>query len=439
MKKNLLRFTIPFHLSDNQVDKKKIFPILEKVGWKQEHIIHGENDLYEYITDLMNDNSENDVASAWTLSEEKYNKKFVTKINNQNINWELNHVGLVLFSTGVGILWYEIKIIDNLTEISQMMDYIYILKELSRGKGEKNYIPVSEGDEKNGLKKISFFTDILYGFISGLEIDSYFANRFHEQEIRPDRAIVFSWVYEISEEKGSEDLDKAFHLGRAYKSSYDMSSRISESDFYIPFEDSVWYACLEGCANCTFPNREKIFYNKNYQGRLNTYFYLYILCLGQYYSLLGLAQEVSLLPADESKYSLKDDRLEVLLDKIHVFILKNNYTQVGHLTQHNEFYEYVQKRLGINRMQQELEVKLQTLYEMVERKKSIRQAKNYKVITIIGGIFVVLQAFINVAAMYGSAISKDWGYFVFGTVGCIALAILGVILWLIDRIEHRKK
>ena len=124
-----------------------------------------------------------------------------------------------------------------------------------------------------------------------------------------------------------------------------------------------------------------------------------------------------------------------MMDEIHIFNLKNNYSQVGHLTQHNEFYEYLQNRLGINKMQEELEVELQALFEMIDRKKTIKQEKNNRVLTIIGGIFVVLQAFINVAAMYNSVISKDWGYFAFATIGCFALAILGVIIWLFGRIR----
>lgn len=107
------------------------------------------------------------------------------------------------------------------------------------------------------------------------------------------------------------------------------------------------------------------------------------------------------------------------------------------MTQHNEFYEYLQKRLGINKMQQELEVELQALFEMIERKKTIKQAKNYQVLSIIGGIFVVLQAFINVVAMYGSAINGEWGYFGFATAGCVILAIIGVIIWLMTLIKNK--
>ena len=466
IEKSMLRFTIPFHISAKNMNKNNIFLALKSSGWKQEPIVQGENDLYDYITELVNDSVVNDVASSWKLPKELYIKnRYVTRVEGHEIDWNLEQIGLVIFSTGVGILWYEIGI-KKLDDFAHVMDIAYALKELARGPRENNFIkfkiPVTgeddakivelESDESyqitekintpqglvvKGLRKIELFNDVLHGFISGIEIDSYFANRVHNNDICPDRAIPFSWIYEISGTDNSDELDKTFHLGRAYKSSYDMSSRIDESDFYIPFDDSVWYASLEGCANYTSPNREKSFYTGGYETRLNTYFYIYILCLGQYYSLLQLAHEVSVLPTDESKYSSKDDRLEKLLDKIHVFNLKNNYSQVGHLTQHNEFYEYLQKRLGINKMQQELEVELQALFEMIERKKTIKQAKNYQVLSIIGGIFVVLQAFINVAAMYGSAINGEWGYFVFATVGCVILAIIGVLIWLMTLIKNR--
>jgi hypothetical protein len=44
-----------------------------------------------------------------------------------------------------------------------------------------------------------------------------------------------------------------------------------------------------------------------------------LLCLGQYYSLLQLAQEVSTLPTDEKTYSRRNNVLEKMMDKIHIF------------------------------------------------------------------------------------------------------------------------
>lgn len=433
IQEKILRFTIPFHMKSGYENKSELCQVLMNSGWEQEHIIKGENDLYSYITDLVNENNENDIASSWKKSKDVLTKNgFFTKVAGRDVHWEIQQVGLVIFTTGVGIFWYEIDV-PEVTEISQLTDFIYTLKELAWGKNTNHYMA-------EGKRKISLYEDILREYIRPLEIDTFFANRRNgNKELIPDRAIAFSWACEVTNEELSDEMDVVFHLGRSYKSSYAMSSNISEEDFYMPFDDSIWYSCLEGCSNYTYPRTEKPFYTRGYKTRLNTYFYLYILCLGQYYSLLELAHEVSVLPTDDSKYDAKDDRLEILLDKIHVFNLKNNYSQVGHLTQHNEFYAYMQRRLGINKMQQELEVELQVLYEMMDRKKSIRQAKFYKVFSIIGALFVALEAYLNVADMYESAINSQWGYFVFGAIGCVALAALGFVIWIVGYIGDSRR
>ena len=64
IKQNLLRYTIPFHTSN---ENDFIFSSLKNMGWEQEHIVQGENDLYDYIVNLMNERPENDVASSWKL------------------------------------------------------------------------------------------------------------------------------------------------------------------------------------------------------------------------------------------------------------------------------------------------------------------------------------------------------------------------------------
>lgn len=460
----MIRFAIPFHLSNyselNGLNCKK----LEDNGWEKNHIVSGENDLYDYITNLINGEKNSSIATSWTIRKQPYLKgNYETQLSEKIIKWRISDMGLLIFKTEVGILWYEIQA-DDIENINQLYDFVYSIKELSySGKiitSRVRSIPVESENckeveiiknnpkikktkfrsTKEGIilqvkEEIALYLDVIMPLISPLKIDSFFSNRVKKEQLCPDRAMAFLWFHEqktLQDDVNCKNI--AFHLGRNYKSSYEMSSKIKDEDFYIPFEDSIWYGSLEGCANYTCPLEEKQFYNDGYKGRLDTYYYLYLLCLGQYYSLLELAQEVSVLPISEQMYSSKNNILEDMLDKIHIFNLKNNYSQVGHLTQHNEFYEYLQKRLGINRMQEELEIELQALFEMIDRKKTIKQEKNRKVLTIIGGIFVVLQAFVNVAAMYSSVIEGDWGYFFFAMSGCLVLCVVGLILWLLDRI-----
>ena len=60
VKQNMLRYTIPFCISAQSLKKKNIFSVLRAAKWKEEHIVQGENDLYNYITDLVNDSVVND-------------------------------------------------------------------------------------------------------------------------------------------------------------------------------------------------------------------------------------------------------------------------------------------------------------------------------------------------------------------------------------------
>ena len=465
----MLRFAIPFHIANYDKLQKEKFKSIEekKIGWERAHIIQGENDLYDYITELAGEEETSAIAHSWKLPKKKYDQElFVSEVSAKELFWKLSDMGLLIFNDELGIFWYEIDT-SGIKEHDDFLDLAYALKELSRSDNERNYsvfnlhfngiddpkyidikkddtVVIQEiKDTKQGTiavckKKIGLYKDVLCKFIPFFDIDSFFSNRWKEsgKTLYPDRAIAFSWIYEVVEKKEDYDAyDMAFHLGRTYKSTYEMSSNFKNEDFYVPFDDSLWYGSLEGCGNYTAPKQEKEFFNSGYEGRLNTYYYIYLLCLGQYYSLLQLAHSVSVLPTNEDMYSSKNNILERMMDQIHIFNLKNNYSQIGHLTQHNEFYEYLQNRLGINKMQEELEVELQALFEMIEKKKTIKQEKNNRVITIIGGIFVVLQAFINVAAMYDSVISKDWGYFAFATAGSFVLVVLGIIIWLIGRIK----
>ena len=58
IRQNMLRYTVPFHTSDGN---NLIYSSLKNMGWEQKHIVQGENDLYDYIVNLMNERPENDL------------------------------------------------------------------------------------------------------------------------------------------------------------------------------------------------------------------------------------------------------------------------------------------------------------------------------------------------------------------------------------------
>lgn len=475
--KTMFRFVIPFHVQGVFAPGK---------NWNKEHIAKAsanqirknkpENDLYEYIIDLMNDDNKtginNDIASSYFYSNQKYyqKRKYTLEMNEEEYHFNVVTVGAVVFTTNVVILWYElvfkgkisseekIEIIDalkefNYTKKSKLIcciedvpftDSINIeeLKENKQVKVIKEKDITIEGVDttlitySKEIKPFGIIEDILAEF----DVDSFFVKRRHKtkdncnKEILPDRAIPFSYVCDI--EKNEDIMSRknmAWHLGRGYKSTYLMSNQISDDDFMVPFEDSIWYACLEGCSNYCTPHEENSFLGKPdyYKVRINSYFYLYVLCLGQYYSLLQFAQEVSALPTTVKGYENGKYNLEEMCERIRVFNLKNNFSQVGHLTQHNDFYKYLQKRLGVNELQNELQVELQEIYEVIKHKQDKKKERRYRVLSIIAGIYAVLQAFVNVAAMYESATTGNKEYFIFASTGCVLMAIMGVVIWLV--------
>lgn len=464
IEEELLRFVIPFHFENSREIANDDYVILRKKGWKRYEIIKGEIDIYSYIVDLLSEKKSTAIGSSWCISENSIlNQKYYAQVKDQTIFWKFKEIGLVLFDTGIGLLWYEIGSLKKRASLTDDLElyqeFSYQMKELARGENEKNYLQFSENiskskrriedldsegvvideqkDTKDGLvikghKKINVFLDLLLPFLEGIEIDTYFSDRNGTHGVIPDRALPFTWVLSKAGMVETDDAFRnVFRLGRCYSNSY-MSPKYSEDCYFIPFDDSVWYACVEGCANYVFPKSDNIFFKEGYRARLSTYFYIFMLCVGQYYSLLNFAKEIADLQTNDSMYSFRNTILEDLLERIRLFHLKNKYLQIGHLTQHNDYYKYLKKSLSIDEMHQELENELQSLYEMVEKKKSIRNSKRYRVISIISALFVGVDVFGNISQMYENFSNKNWNIqteLLFSLASMGLIAGIGVIVW----------
>ena len=72
---------------------------------------------------------------------------------------------------------------------------------------------------------------------------------------------------------------------------------------------------------------------------------------------------------------------------------------------------------------------------MVDKKQKIRNAKRYKIITIISAIFVTIQTFANVSSMYESFVMKDWNQFCFGLAGIGVAAVFAVVILLLGKLD----
>lgn len=456
----VLRFINPFHIKNYNEIKEKNYNDMRLNGWYENSIISGESDLYNYLTDLFLHEKKSSIGSSWSLEKSKYSQNvYATKVKNNYIKWRLIRVGLVVFDTEIGILWYEIKIKTNPWVLDELQEFVYSIKEMARGDNQENYLLFAMPEEKlsqlredrnierlekkrvkcgyiiKGRIKIHFFEDVLKPWLKGIEIDTFFADRKTKEGVLiPDKALFFLWVLNFPETiTHLEAVNTVFKLGRGYTKVYTMDEEIGNTDFLRPFNDSIWYACLEGCANYMFPIQEKTFYLHGYVSRLEVYFYLFILCMGQYYSLLQISQDISELQIGRCRVDCTYDFLERLLNKIHTFNLKNNYSQVGHLTQQNEFYKYLKTRFNIERMYNELELKLQLLYRIVEQKRVKKREKMYNFFSFIGSLFVIVESFGNINQIVENFLDKEWDIIIrqnyFSVLLMLIVIAIGILGW----------
>ena len=424
----------------------------------------------------MSADNPNAIGSVWEFGEKPSvgegkpgtHKCFQTRVGDEYISWDMGKIGLVLFDTGVGIVWYEIKpkapVFERKQKDSADMEQIFAFisktKELARGEktdviydlfnvpkeifDEKDGEFVREINSKEGLRvdarrKINLFDDVIYPTIESLEIDSYFANRYRNGKRCPDRGLPF--VYALNtygENLANESYDAggvAVRLGRGYDKKYGITE---ETNVYQPFSYSVWSVSVEGCANYVYPTENiGFFIEGDYQSRLSNYFYLYMLCMGQYYSLLQFSQEVCELPIDEKEYSVRYNAAEDMLDRIHLFKLKNMYTQVGHITQHNGFYAYLQKEFKCEKLHEELEIELESLSRFVAKKQEEKKEKRIKMVTIISGLFVFVQTLLSIAELYNIVVVEgSRPLYEFMVIMVMAVAAIGVVFWLVSSVGN---
>lgn len=450
MKNYLLRFTIPFHISNFNEISHNDFTIVKNLGWVKQHIIKDERDLYNYINNLIdagekNTNVNTYIAASFRINDKKKKEIINIQFNSNlrkgnivygNVDWNIEDLGLIIYNNGICLLWYEINAQD-LKDTDSMILFMYQVKELARYKGR---IKSKDNDEE-----ISLYGDVLRQYISCMNIDNFFPNRTVNDQLYPDRGIPFSWIYDVDDGRNDLNLyDTVFHMGRNYNPDYSMPTDFEKNNFYKPFDDSIWYGSLEGCGNYTCCKENKYFFDKIYKPKkLDTYFYLFLLCTGQYYSLLMLSQMVSELPLDENMYSTSNSELEQMVDRIHIFYLKNNFSQVGHLTQHNEFYQYLQQRMGISDLQNELETELQSLYDIVGRKRQIKTGHFYKAISITSAIFVILQTLDNIVDLFDIMEFPKNKSLCLGISGMLLCTAIGVIIYIclisVERVRNKKK
>ena len=240
---------------------------------------------------------------------------------------------------------------------------------------------------------------------------SFYANRRNNEILKPDKAVIFSWIHSDANNEADRKT-VLFRLSHGYTDKYRPTEMFINNDKEIcqPFIDSYWCMHQEGCANLTFDDNS-FYVGGGYAERLNTYFFLYILSLSQYYGLLINAQNISRLPSNIEDYERVETYIKIRnhLAMENLFFLKNIYNQVSHVSHQNEVYAYMQDRLNIAELYRELSDELAAMHRLLEekhkeqqkireKKEELRQkrmANRLSFITVAGAIFVIVDLISN--------------------------------------------
>ena len=471
----------------------------KKSRWVRQSLEKGEQDVYQYIRDEFSGEEDfgqgTEIEKAgcfWHLEMNRPVKLLFMEdasAPEQGIVVTIHDMGLYLFRSGVGFLWYEIKPVREIQDSASLIRFQYAFKELNRGYSNKLWMETKSIEAPEG------YTDQYIPFLLGNWIaerlaflhPSYqtarknsFVKNLHkvcklpEKELTeslppycPDKALLFTYaVFRRASDwqMGEEEIRTAYYLTSGYTETYAMSDRVV-SEARSPFANVLWMASREGCGYYAWVDdkNEQFFTGNLYSKIINDYFLLYIRTLYQSYSLLRFSVKISkLLPNDVNKYLLVSDETEAISGKIdristeiNLFLVKSIATSVSHIHHQNEFYQYLCEKFKIEedvrsvtagldslcriqhetvrKKQEEAEKKAREIQEQTEKRE--KDADNQFQIglgfmTFLTGISALTDAFTLVTEftyrdLNGARLAALWGMFGF----CILVIVLSVLIF----------
>ena len=399
-----LRYIVPFEYNPK---KERFEEIIKKVDeyidypysfmgninkniearWKRSSLRHLNQDVYGYIIDefvLEGDidykDEVNKMGIYWNY--DLFKKDPFVVYFDKEVPIEINDMGLYIFRSGVGFLWYEIKT-DHFNTSIDLIRFQNIFKQLDRSYDhhisfkkdkfigldniEDNDIPIILGSyfaERLAFLNIKFqaerknvYSDLLKDIYPSMTIEEI--NNLLP-EYCPDKSILFSYVvYKRDEawQKNDETLKTAYYTTNGYRESYEMSDIIKDS-VANPFSNVYWIASKEGCGYFAWERNDNsdFFENNQYYKVMDDYFILYLRALFQSFSLMKYSVYTSkILTSNYDDYLTVSDKTEIHYDEIssigaeiNLFIVKSLVTSVSHIQHQNEFYAYVVDRIKVN-------------------------------------------------------------------------------------------
>lgn len=384
------RYIVPFMFEPREGFEEVIDNISAMGNWivsdnKTENFEH---DTYRLIRDgfIMQDNNSNIGCSLEYLTGDDYPIKKInyTRFENKFIV-DISQMGMFLFRTGVGFLWYEADFPEE-TSVDKAVLFENEFKELSyeRFVNQKynNHVIFEDltSPQKEGILMGHWINEEI---LNKLPIKvTYFAERrdyYNKNILIPDKALIFNYIVHKKGEEGENEL--LYQLTNGYNSKYKCKADIKK-EFYEPFSNASCYVTQGGCGYLAAPELDnQNFYLRTFKKKIMVdYFTLYILALYQFYTILRFTKTMqSVLSAEVNDYHRESqknlDILQSIETEINIFLIKSIYSSVSYIDHQNRFYQYVIERLSIKDNMESLTVGLESLRKLQEAQEIDRITK----------------------------------------------------------------
>jgi len=415
---NTLRYIIAFSYDSDSLSFEDLCSTLEKNGtWLSSDLwFKGiEQDLYDYILDQFSPRSDRtNIGTAWLYKEVPSLPSISYHISfpghrDKVFNLSFSDMGLFLFRSKIGLLWYEIDAPD-FADVSDLIWFQNAFKELNLERNLQRFYRLS----KDGTEEPFHMGLFLDSIIRQLPCDiRYFAQRksfvenkdIHGNNLPvPDKAVLFTYMSCQSETDDVEDHDTdliswTYNLTGGHSPRHMIPDNI-EKDYYHPFRNVYWNITNEGCACCAkYASKNSTFFSDHFITRFrHDYFFIYIILLHQSYSLLNYSTWIEKqLPADKSEYisyaEINRQKVELLLLSMNTFLSKNIYASVSHIQHHNDFYSYGVNRLRIRDSAESLNLGTDAIREILEVHENRREAADDSNRNYLFGVLSILIVF----------------------------------------------
>ena len=458
----VMRYVIPFAWEGSYQTQ---YTALENdQRWQSTPITKADVSLLPHMLETLHSQpAQNGIGSCWSYDfRNKRPKLQYQEPGAEPVALQIREMGIYLFYTNVGFLWYEpdlsrcreemdaaqlIRLQNRFKECSYTKDF-FSLEQPRTEKAEPVYAP---------LDLATWLAETLTPLGQLLFLNGSCRKG---DRLCPGKALIFQYAL-FREGDRAALTDAAYHLANGYTEKYLPPESMGQT-VYEPFRDVCIYASHSGCGVYALENAGNSgFYSGNFAGNIRReYFAMYVLALYQSFSLMNYTRiSGQRFPADPALYRGSGElreQLDQFLGELNTFLMKGFHTTVSNVQHHNEFYEYLKGRLMIREDIDSIRTGTEALVELqraAEEEEEIRRDRALNMAVAAFSLPAVLSAFLDLGELIQTGKGISWEdllqklcqldlstiFAVVGSLGILALTISCIVVFFRTYPSKKKK